>query len=67
MNQSQAVPCTLWPFFIEDVVELSYTLPQDHTLLTLLGKRAAEPWIRGLDWIAAMFGLAPMVTHPDPG
>ena len=37
--------CSLWPFFVGDVVELPYTLPQDHTLLTLLGHRTPTLWI----------------------
>ena len=41
--------CTLWPFFIGNVVELPYTLPQDHTLLTLLGDRSAARWLAAHD------------------
>ena len=32
--------CSPWPFFIGSVVELPYTIPQDHTTFTLL--RAAQ-------------------------
>ena len=59
--------CTLWPFFIDDVVELPYTLPQDHTLLTLLGHRSIDVWLDCLDRIARLNGLAQCLTHPDPG
>lgn len=59
--------CSLWPFFIGDLVELPYTLPQDHTLFTLLGERTVEPWLSQLAAVAERFGLAQVVTHPDPG
>jgi peptidoglycan/xylan/chitin deacetylase (PgdA/CDA1 family) len=59
--------CTIWPYFLDDLVELPYTLPQDHTLFTVLGQRSIEPWLRQLDAIEARFGLAQSLTHPDPG
>lgn len=59
--------CSLWPFFIRDVVELPYTLPQDHTLLTLLRVGSAAPWLEQLDAIRARNGMALALTHPDPG
>lgn len=59
--------CTVWPFFIGDVVELPYTLPQDHTLLTLLRHSSAALWLTELDRIEAMGGLAQLLSHPDRG
>jgi hypothetical protein len=59
--------CSLWPFLIGDVVELPYTLPQDHTLLTLLGHRTPDLWIAAADEIERRFGLIHCVSHPDPG
>jgi len=59
--------CSLWPFFIGDVVELPYTLPQDHALLTLLGHKTAELWLAQLDRIEELNGLIQILTHPDPG
>ena len=59
--------CSLWPFFIGDLVELPYTLPQDHTLLTLLRHRTADLWLRQLDAIEGEFGLVQALTHPDRG
>ena len=38
--------CTPWPFFIGDVIELPYTLPQDHTLFTILNQRTIDTWVR---------------------
>ena len=59
--------CSLWPFFLGDLVELPYTLPQDHTLFTLLRSRSVEPWLAQVDSIEARFGLIQSLTHPDPG
>jgi peptidoglycan/xylan/chitin deacetylase (PgdA/CDA1 family) len=59
--------CTVWPFFIGDVVELPYTLPQDHTLFTVLGHRSAEVWLRQIEELVALNGLIQIVSHPDPG
>lgn len=59
--------CTLWPYMLGDVVELPYTLPQDHTLFTLLRHRSAEPWLAQLAAIERRAGLIQCVSHPDPG
>jgi peptidoglycan/xylan/chitin deacetylase (PgdA/CDA1 family) len=59
--------CSLWPFFIGRVVELPYTLPQDHSLFTLLGHRTPQLWIEQAHRIEAEYGLIQCVTHPDPG
>ena len=59
--------CTLWPYFIGEVVELPYTLPQDHTLFTLLRRKSAAPWLAQVEAIERRHGLIQCVTHPDPG
>lgn len=59
--------CTAWPFFLGDVVELPYTLPQDHTIFTLLGHRSPALWVDQVNRIKQSFGLIQCVTHPDPG
>jgi len=59
--------CSIWPFFIGDVVELPYTLPQDHTLFTVLGHKTIDLWLRQVDQLVASNGLIQFVTHPDPG
>ena len=59
--------CSLWPFFIGEVVELPYTLPQDHTLFTLLGHRSIALWQDQLERIERLHGLVELLTHPDPG
>jgi peptidoglycan/xylan/chitin deacetylase (PgdA/CDA1 family) len=59
--------CSVWPFFVGSVVELPYTLPQDHTLLTLLGHRSPKLWLEQTARIEAEYGLVQCVTHPDRG
>jgi peptidoglycan/xylan/chitin deacetylase (PgdA/CDA1 family) len=59
--------CSIWPFFIGSLVELPYTLPQDHTLLTLLGHRNADVWIEGARRIEEGYGLIQCLSHPDRG
>ena len=59
--------CTPWPFFIDHVVELPYTLPQDHTLFTVLNERTITTWERQVNCLEENFGLIQCVTHPDPG
>ena len=60
--------CSLWPFFIGGVVvELPYTLPQDHTLFTLLGHRTPDVWLEQAGRIEQEHGLIQCPTHPDPG
>ena len=58
--------CSLWPFLLGPLVELPYTLPQDHTLFTLL-RKDAQAWIAQVDAIEERFGLIQCLSHPDPG
>ena len=50
-----------------DLVELPYTLPQDHTLFTLLRHRTPSLWIEQAERIEQMHGLIQCVSHPDAG
>lgn len=59
--------CSLWPFFIGSLVELPYTLPQDHTLLTVLREQPLPIWLAQVDKIERSHGLIQGLTHPDPG
>jgi peptidoglycan/xylan/chitin deacetylase (PgdA/CDA1 family) len=59
--------CSLWPFFIGRVIELPYTLPQDHTLFTLLGHRTPAVWLEQATRIEKEHGLIECLTHPDRG
>lgn len=56
--------CSWWPFFNGDMVELPITMPQDHTLFTIL--RADESaWLEKADALRRRWGMAVLLTHPD--
>lgn len=58
--------CLSWlPFFNEQLVELPITLPQDHTLFVILGKRDEGVWVEKTDEIRRANGMALVITHPD--
>lgn len=59
--------CSLWPFFIGPVVELPYTLPQDHTLFNLLKACSIDLWLEQAGRIERHHGLIHCVSHPDRG
>lgn len=59
--------CSPWPYFIDSLVELPWSLSQDHTVLTLLGQRSPDLWIRQIEIIERSAGLIQCLTHPDPG
>jgi peptidoglycan/xylan/chitin deacetylase (PgdA/CDA1 family) len=54
-----------WPFLAGRFVELPYTLPQDHTLFIVLAQRDESIWIRKLEYLAGLAGMALVITHPD--
>jgi hypothetical protein len=57
--------CSWLPFFIGDVVELPITLPQDHTLFTILRQDDETIWVRKAELLRARGGMVLMDTHPD--
>ena len=57
--------CSLLPFFNRTIVELPITLPQDHTLFTILRRSGAETWIEKTEAIRDRGGMALLITHPD--
>jgi hypothetical protein len=64
--EPQAGGCCSWlPFFNEDLVELPITLPQDHTLFTILRKRDESLWREKAMLLRRQGGMALLLTHPD--
>ena len=59
--------CSIWPFFLGSIVELPYTLPQDHTLFTLLRQKNAATWLSQMEALEQRFGLIEFLSHPDRG
>jgi hypothetical protein len=57
--------CSLLPFFIDDLVELPLTLPQDHTLYVILSATDERLWIEKTEEIRRRNGMALINVHPD--
>jgi hypothetical protein len=57
--------CSIFPFFLGDLVELPITLPQDHTVWEILRRRSIDLWRQKGDWIVANHGLINVIVHPD--
>lgn len=58
---------SLFPYSIGNVIEIPMTLPQDHTLLTVLKHRDIGMWTRKADLIREANGMICLNTHPDEG
>jgi len=57
--------CTYLPYFNERMVELPITLPQDHTLFTILQHSDADLWVRKAEHLRERHGMVLVLTHPD--
>jgi len=57
--------CSIFPFMLDDLVELPITLVQDHTLFEILRADDIGHWTAKADWIVANHGLVNLITHPD--
>jgi peptidoglycan/xylan/chitin deacetylase (PgdA/CDA1 family) len=59
--------CSIWPYFLGSLVELPYTMPQDHTIFTLLGEKTPALWLDQMARLEQSFGLIELLSHPDRG
>ena len=57
--------CSIWPYFIQQLIELPLTLPQDHTLFEILNQTDISLWEQKVNWIEEHGGLALINVHPD--
>ncbi len=57
--------CSLFPFFLSHLVELPYTLPQDHTLIHLVRRNPVSVWATKARWIQSLGGMILTLVHPD--
>jgi hypothetical protein len=55
----------VFPFFLGNLIELPYTIPQDHTLIHLLRRIPMEVWAPKARWIESLGGMILTLTHPD--
>ena len=64
----QAMSCgvgSVWPFVAGQFIEMPYTLPQDHTVFIVLGRRDGSLWSEKLGYLRKCSALVSMLTHPD--
>jgi peptidoglycan/xylan/chitin deacetylase (PgdA/CDA1 family) len=57
--------CSIFPFFLGDLVELPITLPQDHTLWEILRVPSIDVWRDKTEWLISHHGLVNVIVHPD--
>ncbi len=57
--------CSIFPYFLDGIVELPITLVQDHTWFAIMGGRSIEPWTSKSEWIIRHHGLVNLLVHPD--
>jgi len=56
---------SLFPFLVDDVVELPITMPQDHTVFGLLKRPDGALWAEKAKWVIARNGVVCILAHPD--
>ena len=57
--------CTGYPYFIDDLVELPITLPQDHTLFEILREPDGRIWLDKAQALRRRGAMVLVLTHPD--
>jgi hypothetical protein len=57
--------CTIFPYFVGDLLELPVTATQDYSLFHVLGTYSTDLWRAQMSRIAAHHGLFHVIAHPD--
>ena len=57
--------CSIFPYFLGEIVELPVTMVQDHTLWEILRQPTIDLWRHKGDWVIANHGLINVIVHPD--
>lgn len=57
--------CSIFPYFLDDMVELPITLVQDHTMWEILRHEGIDLWLDKSQWIRERHGLVNVIVHPD--
>jgi hypothetical protein len=57
--------CSIFPYFIDDLVELPITMVQDHTMWEILRHSGIDLWVEKAEWISRRHGLVNVIVHPD--
>ena len=57
--------CTVFPFFVCNVLELPLTTSQDYSIFHILNDYSIDLWKKQLDLIRKRNGLISFLAHPD--
>ena len=57
--------CTVFPYFIGNILELPLTTIQDYSLFHILGDYSIELWREQIELIMQKHGLISFIVHPD--
>jgi hypothetical protein len=57
--------CTVFPYFIGQILEIPLTTVQDYSLFHILNEYSIELWKRQISLIQQRHGLASFIIHPD--
>jgi hypothetical protein len=57
--------CTVFPYFIGDILELPLTTVQDYSLYHILRTDPITMWTQQIDTVCANNGLVSFIIHPD--
>ncbi len=57
--------CTVFPYFVGDILEIPLTTTQDYSLFQILKDFSIDLWIRELNLIQRRNGLMSFIAHPD--
>lgn len=57
--------CTVFPYFIGNILELPLTTTQDYSLFHILGEFSINLWKEQISLITGRHGLASFIIHPD--
>lgn len=57
--------CTVFPYFIDRILEIPLTTCQDYSLFQILGEYSIDLWKKQLQMIASRNGLMSFIAHPD--
>ena len=55
----------IWPFKAGKLIELPYTLPQDHVLFYVLKQKNIDIWKNKTNWLIQNHGMILALIHPD--
>jgi len=57
--------CTVFPYFIDEILELPLTTTQDYSLFHILNQHSLDLWKQQVELIQRKNGLISFITHPD--